>query len=163
MHSNTSHNLNQYSLRCQTQYVPLIDLKTIFIYIFLYVPVNEVKNGKELTISAEYITSGREQYLVKHEHSKACRLCSSEIDLKHTDVLILSQYLRSDGCMLPKTVTGLCSRQQVRVRLLVAMAQKAGLMPNINPANSNKDPHKRFGYKRYNKYFDEDTLPRKYY
>lgn len=134
-----------------------------YINIFCYFPVNEVRNGKELTISAEYIPSGREPYLVKHEHTKACRLCSSEIDLKHTDVLILSQYLRSDGCMLPKKVTGLCNRQQKRVTLLVAMAHKAGLMPNINPANSKKDPHKRFGWKKCNKYFDEDTLPRKYY
>lgn len=42
------------------------------------------------------------------------------------DVLILSQFLRSDGCVLPRRITGLCSVQQKRLGPLVAMAQKAG-------------------------------------
>lgn len=31
-------------------------------------------------------------------------------------------------------------------------------MPNINPANSKKDPKRRPGWKKYNKYFDETTI-----
>ena len=48
------------------------------------------------------------------------------VKMMFQDVLILSQFLRSDGCMLPRAITGLCKRQQKIVVDLVAMAQKAG-------------------------------------
>lgn len=54
-------------------------------------------------------------------------MCNTGLDLKHTDVLILSQFVRSDGCMLPRRITGLCKSQQKRVSTLVTMAQKAGI------------------------------------
>lgn len=40
--------------------------------------------------------------------------------------MILSQFVRSDGCMLPRRVTGLCKIQQKRVSTMVTMAHKAG-------------------------------------
>ena len=94
----------------------------------------------------------------KDGNSVFCPECSLGLQIKHTDVLILSQYVRSDGCMLPRRITGLCKRQQKRIGTMVTMAQKAGLMPNIAPANSKKDPTKRFEWKKYNKYFDENTM-----
>lgn len=57
---------------------------------------------------------------------KPCYLCALGLDVKHTDVLILSQFVRSDGCMLPRRITGLCRRQQKKVGTMVTMAQKAG-------------------------------------
>lgn len=87
-----------------------------------------------------------------------CPECSLGLNIKHTDVLILRQYVRSDGCMLPRRVTGLCKRQQKRMGTMVTMAQKAGLMPNIAPGNSKRDPTKRFEWKKYNKYYDERTM-----
>lgn len=87
-----------------------------------------------------------------------CPKCTLGLDVKHTDVLILSQYVRSDGCMLPRRITGLCRKQQNRMSILVSMAQKSGLMPNLNPEKSKKDPTKRFGYRKFNKYFDENTI-----
>ncbi|CAH2000894.1 unnamed protein product [Acanthoscelides obtectus] len=39
------------------------------------------------------------------------------------------------------------------------MAQKSGLMPNLTPAYSNTDSKKRYQWKKYNKYFDETTMP----
>lgn len=122
------------------------------------IAVIEEKKGNEIIIRGEHIPSPREPYLVKNEHPSKCPVCSTGLELKHTDVLILSQFLRSDGCILPKRITGLCKRQQRRVATLVAMAQKAGLMPNITPANSKKDPKKRNGWKKFNKYFDETTI-----
>ncbi|KAI8129763.1 hypothetical protein FF38_14217 [Lucilia cuprina] len=89
---------------------------------------------------------------------KFCPECTLGLELKHTDVLILSQYVRSDGCMLPKRITGLCHRQQKKIGTLVTMAQKAGLMPNLAPEKSKKDPKKRYGWKKFNKYFDEKTI-----
>lgn len=87
-----------------------------------------------------------------------CPECTLGLDIKHTDVLILSQYVRSDGCMLPRRITGLCHRQQKKMGTLVTMAQKAGLMPNLNPSWSKKDPKKRFGWRKFNKYFLESTI-----
>ncbi|XP_055906352.1 28S ribosomal protein S18a, mitochondrial [Eupeodes corollae] len=89
---------------------------------------------------------------------KFCPECTLGLNVKHTDVLILSQYVRSDGCMLPRRITGLCRRQQKKMGILVTMAQKAGLMPNLTPAWSTKDPKRRSGWKKFNKYFFESTI-----
>lgn len=96
-------------------------------YILISIAVNEVKQENETVISAEHVDSPRKPYLFPKEHADVCPVCSSGLDLKHTDVLILSQFLRSDGCMLPKRITGLCRVQQRRVATLVTMAQKAGM------------------------------------
>lgn len=141
-----------------------------------------------LTISGEYIESPRHPMLLKEfKDLKAdgngkmfCPKCTLGLDIKHTDVLILSQYIRSDGCMLPRRITGLCKVQQKRIGTLVTMAQKSGkrereqlfpsrmifktsfsclgLMPNFAPANSKRDPKQRFAWKKYNKYYDESTI-----
>ncbi|XP_018322199.1 28S ribosomal protein S18a, mitochondrial [Agrilus planipennis] len=120
--------------------------------------VREIEKGSELIVQGVNYPSPRENYLLKNTNASVCPICSSGLDIKHTDVLILSQFVRSDGCVLPRRITGLCRRQQKRVSSLVAMAQKAGLMSNLTPANSKKDPKKRRGWKKYNKYFDESTI-----
>ncbi|CAH1163776.1 unnamed protein product [Phaedon cochleariae] len=120
--------------------------------------IREVQNEKELVIYGEIVPSERANILLKNTHPQACPLCASGLDVKHTDILIISQFVRSDGCMLPRRITGLCRTQQKRMSSLVTMAQKAGLMPNLNPANSKKDPKKRFQWKKFNKYFDESTI-----
>lgn len=118
------------------------------------------ETDNQTTIRGEFVESPFESRLVKaeSEYEHACPICALNLNVKHTDVLILSQFLREDGCMLPRRTTGLCGKQQRRVTKLVAMAQKAGLMPNLAPHWSKKDPQKRFGSKKYNRYFDEATL-----
>nr|XP_027233636.1 28S ribosomal protein S18a, mitochondrial-like [Penaeus vannamei] len=117
-------------------------------------------SDKQTTIEGVYKESDRTELLVKTEHTEcgSCPLCALQLNLKHTDVLVLSQFLRSDGCMLPKRITGLCNPQQKKVTQLVAMSQKAGLMPNLAPSWSKKDPKKRFGSRKLNRYFDEKTI-----
>lgn len=111
-----------------------------------------------MVIYGKGVSSDREPYLLKNTHSDACPVCALGVEIKHTDVLILSQFVRSDGCMLPRRITGLCRKQQKRMSSLVTMAHKAGLMPNLKPANSKKDPKLRSGWKKYNKYYDESTI-----
>lgn len=78
------------------------------------------------------MSSPRDKYLLEEvkncstNGAKFCPACTLGLDIKHTDVLILSQYVRSDGCMLPRRVTGLCKRQQKKIGTMVTMAQKAG-------------------------------------
>ena len=85
-----------------------------------------------VTIKAEFKSSDRESNLIdelvecKKEGKHFCPECTLGLDVKHTDVLIISQYIRDDGCMLPRRVTGLCKKQQKRMGVLVTMAQKAG-------------------------------------
>ncbi|KAH0952935.1 hypothetical protein HN011_007364 [Eciton burchellii] len=121
----------------------------------------EKKEGNVLTIEGAYVPHKNEHLLIKR-NSDACPICSAGLDVKHTDVLILSQFVRSDGCMLPRRVTGLCKIQQKRITSMVAMAQKAGLMSNLTPAWSHKNPKKRKDWKKFNTYFDEDTIKYKY-
>ncbi|XP_046401817.1 28S ribosomal protein S18a, mitochondrial [Ischnura elegans] len=119
----------------------------------------ERKEGKTLVVEGVNVPSVREPHLLKvNEHTGACPICRAGVDVKHTDVLILSQFVRQDGCMLPRRITGLCRKQQKRVSTMVTMAQKAGLMPNLAPANSKRDPRKRREWKKFNTYFDESTI-----
>ncbi|XP_053695148.1 30S ribosomal protein S18 [Sabethes cyaneus] len=126
--------------------------------------IKETLQKDRLSISADYVASPRTGQLLKEvaeakqSGKQFCPKCTLGLDVKHTDVLILSQFLRSDGCMLPRRVTGLCKRQQRRMGALVIMAQKAGLMPNMNPSWSKRDPKQRYQWKKYNKYFDESTI-----
>lgn len=85
-----------------------------------------------MIIGGEYVQSPREHLLLNEvKMPKFCPTCTLGLNVKHTDVLILSQYVRSDGCMLPKRITGLCSKQQKRMGRLVTMAQKAGKISYI--------------------------------
>uniref|UniRef100_A0A182P709 Large ribosomal subunit protein mL66 n=1 Tax=Anopheles epiroticus TaxID=199890 RepID=A0A182P709_9DIPT len=126
--------------------------------------IKEVTANDTLVIKGEYVPSPRQDTLLpqlveaRTKGERFCPQCTLGLEIKHTDVLILSQYVRSDGCMLPRRVTGLCKRQQRRMSALVTMAQKAGLMPNLNPATSKRDPKQRYQWKKYNKYFDEQTI-----
>jgi small subunit ribosomal protein S18 len=117
-------------------------------------------------IKGKIIPSGLESLLIpeysecKKNGSKFCPECSLGLDIKHTDVLIISQYLRPDGCMLPRRVTGLCKRMQKRIGTMVVMAHKAGLLPNLKPAHTRtaREPNNRKGWKGFNTYYDETTI-----
>ncbi|KAJ0176457.1 hypothetical protein K1T71_007636 [Dendrolimus kikuchii] len=112
----------------------------------------------ELLIRPEKLNTLIENKSTESIEKPPCYMCSLGLDVKHTDVLILSQFVRSDGCMLPRRITGLCRRQQKKIGKMVTMAQKAGLMINLTPAYSKKDPKKRWNYKKFNTYFDETTI-----
>ncbi|XP_035439403.2 28S ribosomal protein S18a, mitochondrial [Spodoptera frugiperda] len=132
--------------------------------------IRERTEGSSIVIEAVNVPSPRTELLVRAEnlpnHEPAvspsekppCYMCALGLDVKHTDVLILSQFVRSDGCMLPRRITGLCRRQQKKMGKLVTMAQKAGLMINLTPGNCKKDPKKRREHKKFNTYFDERTI-----
>ncbi|CAG9786900.1 unnamed protein product [Diatraea saccharalis] len=133
--------------------------------------LREQKDGSKLVIEGVTLPSLRAQLLVRAQNTnpslvpsegniekKPCYMCALGLDVKHTDVLILSQFVRSDGCMLPRRITKLCRRQQKKIGTMVTMAQKAGLMINLTPGNCKKDPKKRRDYKKFNTYFDEKTI-----
>ncbi|XP_016370344.1 large ribosomal subunit protein mL66 [Sinocyclocheilus rhinocerous] len=51
----------------------------------------------------------------------------------YTDVLLLSQFIRSDGGMLPRRITGLCAQEHTKIVICVQMAHRAGLLPDHKP------------------------------
>ncbi|KAM3603403.1 uncharacterized protein V6R79_021737 [Siganus canaliculatus] len=51
----------------------------------------------------------------------------------YTDVLLLSQFIRSDGGMLPRRITGLCLEEHRKIAICVQMAHRAGLLPDHKP------------------------------
>lgn len=93
-----------------------------------------VTNNDVLEISAAIKPSPRAGVLVKLPRmeggkcasAKICPKCMLGLDVKHTDVLILSQFLRSDGTMMPRRITGLCNVQQRNLGTMVLMARRAG-------------------------------------
>ncbi|XP_078254951.1 large ribosomal subunit protein mL66 [Rhinoraja longicauda] len=64
-----------------------------------------------------------------------CPIC--RWDLKHkfdyTDVLLLSQFIRSDGSMLARRITGLCFEEHKKIEVCVKMAHRSGLLPDHKP------------------------------
>lgn len=81
-----------------------------------------------MEISAELKPSPREPQLMNEvkTESKFCPKCTLGLDIKHTDVLILKQFMREDGTMLPRRITRLCGTQQRYIGTLVLMARRAG-------------------------------------
>nr|XP_056709197.1 39S ribosomal protein S18a, mitochondrial isoform X2 [Euleptes europaea] len=65
--------------------------------------------------------------------SGQCPICRWNLKHKYSyeDVLLLSQFIRSDGCMLPRRITGLCAIEQKKVAICVQMAHRAGISPGI--------------------------------
>ncbi|XP_011167740.1 28S ribosomal protein S18a, mitochondrial [Solenopsis invicta] len=116
------------------------------------------KEDKVLTIEGVKVPHKQEHLLLKF-NSKACPLCAAGVNVKHTDVLILNQFVRSNGGVLPRRITGLCKVQQKRISVLVTMAQKAGLLPSKSIERENK---RGPAWKRYNTYYDENTIQYKY-
>ncbi|VVC29790.1 Hypothetical protein CINCED_3A010214 [Cinara cedri] len=83
------------------------------------------KVGNTLIIEGINVPSPRENYLIPND-GKSCPLARLNLNVKHTDVLILSQFVRPDGCMLPQRITGLSKIKQKKITKLVSMAHKAG-------------------------------------
>ncbi|THD27855.1 Ribosomal protein S18 domain-containing protein [Fasciola hepatica] len=52
-----------------------------------------------------------------------------DLQIQPTDVRILAQFLRPDGSVLPRSVTGISLRSQGFIELQIERAQKAGLLP----------------------------------
>ncbi|VDM16706.1 unnamed protein product [Hydatigera taeniaeformis] len=79
------------------------------------------------------------------------------LKLRHTDVLILSQFLRPDGTVLPREVSGLTRGSQFYVEMLIERARNAGLLPISIDANG-KHTYKERGPHVKNVYYDTDII-----
>ncbi|XP_069464875.1 large ribosomal subunit protein mL66 [Ambystoma mexicanum] len=84
--------------------------------------------------------------------SGQCPICRWNLKHKYnySDVLLLSQFIRGDGGMLSRRVTGLCAEEHRKVAICVAMAHRAGLLPDHRPPlPEGHVPKKKFHLNRY--------------
>ncbi|XP_076284302.1 mitochondrial ribosomal protein S18A [Lasioglossum baleicum] len=121
----------------------------------------EKKEGNNLIIEAVIKPDVNDSRFLKPKKG-VCPVCSSGLSIRHTDVLILSQFITSNGNILPRRITGLCKVQQQRISSMILMAQRAGIMPKKSPSGEYWDHLNRGKWKTFNTYYDEDTIRAKY-
>lgn len=133
-----------------------------------YREVTVKEDGKKITIEGIPKESERKGRLIEPDFLKrssdSCEvkdnchsLCkfSQVHEIKHTDVLILEQFVESNGKIIPRDVTGLCERQHYRLDKLIGMAQKAGLMGSKDKFAMEKTTKP---WAKNNCYWDEKTI-----
>nr|XP_008261191.2 39S ribosomal protein S18a, mitochondrial isoform X2 [Oryctolagus cuniculus] len=96
--------------------------------------VVEIQEGKTTIIEGR-ITGTPKESPNPPNPSGQCPICRWNLKHKYTyeDVLLLSQFIRPHGGMLPRKVTGLCQEEHRKVEECVKMAHRAGLFPNHRP------------------------------
>ncbi|GFX99090.1 28S ribosomal protein S18a, mitochondrial [Trichonephila clavipes] len=110
--------------------------------------VRKTETENQIVIEGVKVKSEREGNVINLHNRIGCPLCRVGLHfVRHTDILILSQFISSDGTVIPQHITGLCDKQHFRVRRAVALAQRAGLIPR-------KSGTPVFGdWEKYNTYF----------
>ncbi|XP_076751566.1 mitochondrial ribosomal protein S18A [Xylocopa sonorina] len=121
----------------------------------------EKKEGNTLYIEGVIKPDKNEERLLKPKNG-VCPICSAGLDIKHTDVLILNQFVTSTGNILPRRVTGLCKVQQKRISSLILMAQAAGLMQKKYIKDGVLHSLRPITWKKFNTYYDEKTIKARY-
>ncbi|XP_025746204.1 large ribosomal subunit protein mL66 [Callorhinus ursinus] len=96
--------------------------------------VVEIQEGKTTTIEGRLTGTPKESPKPPNP-SGQCPICRWNLKHKYgyEDVLLLSQFLRPCGGMLPRRVTGLCQEEHRKIEECVKMAHRAGLFPNHRP------------------------------
>ena len=103
--------------------------------------INENKDKNEIIIEGKYLdevelTKTEILRFPEDDHKTKCAFCKLEkqgVYVQYTDTLVLRQFLREDGTILPKKVTGLCKKQQSKLHTIVKHAKAAGLLMNLQP------------------------------
>ncbi|XP_022094837.1 39S ribosomal protein S18a, mitochondrial-like [Acanthaster planci] len=97
-----------------------------------YREVIETTEGNSTIIEGVYRDPPENYYDIDNPH-RACPICSRNLRVTYKDVLILSQFIRPDGGMLPRRITGVCKKQQRHLEECVKRAHRAGLLPDHKP------------------------------
>ncbi|XP_022519663.2 39S ribosomal protein S18a, mitochondrial [Astyanax mexicanus] len=111
--------------------------------------VVEKKEGKTTLI--EGVTVATPDRAQPPNPAAKCPIYQWNLQNKYTyeDVLLLSQFIRSDGGMLPRRITGLCPEEHRKIAICVQMAHRAGLLPDHRPAGHVPKPKTTTPLNRY--------------
>jgi ribosomal protein S18 len=150
----------------------------------------EDKSKKTITIQGKYLNSeqvfGNKVLNLSHEAKTPtqavsnparkpptnigpCSWCELEkrgIYVQYTDILVLRQFLKEDGSPLPRKVTGLCRKQNIKLRVLTKHAMQSGLILNLQPklldgSEPDTNPRNRPAHLKWNSYFDKYEIMRR--
>lgn len=132
----------------------------------------EDKKTNTLIIEGNYIQENDKNHLKfdTHGHDTVCSFCKLEkmgIYVQHQDVLVLKQFLKEDGTLLPRKVTQLCYKQYKKLRVIVKHAKIAGLLMNLQPSllssqKPNTNPELRMDDLKWNRHYkDYEVLKQK--
>ncbi|KAI1729309.1 ribosomal protein s18 domain-containing protein [Ditylenchus destructor] len=122
--------------------------------------IQETVEGNVTTVSLVDVPEPRNKprfkgfLAAKPENGKEpCSMCTCGLPVKlaYTDVLILEQFMREDGTVLPSEFTGLCDEQQQRLERCVMQAHWTGLFPDKTIPELD-----RTGWKRLPRYWKDD-------
>lgn len=71
-------------------------------------------------------------YKRRRKKVKKCRLCEMELDyVDYKDTRLLSEFLTDKGKIIPKRLTGNCSKHQRMVKIAIKRARQMGLLPYL--------------------------------
>ncbi|HAA82363.1 MAG: 30S ribosomal protein S18 [Thermotoga sp. 47_83] len=71
-------------------------------------------------------------YRRRKKKVKKCRLCEMELDyVDYKDTRLLSEFLTDKGKIIPKRLTGNCSKHQRMVKVAIKRARQMGLLPYL--------------------------------
>ncbi|XP_021115416.1 39S ribosomal protein S18a, mitochondrial isoform X3 [Heterocephalus glaber] len=92
--------------------------------------VVETQEGKTTIIEGRIVATPKESPNPPNPEGQ-CPICRWNLKHKYSykDVLLLSQFLRPHGGMLPRRVTGLCTEEHRKVEECVKMAHRAATSP----------------------------------
>ncbi|XP_072588886.1 large ribosomal subunit protein mL66 isoform X1 [Vulpes vulpes] len=96
--------------------------------------VVEIQEGKTTIIEGRLTGTPKESPNPPNP-SGQCPICRWNLKHKYSyeDVLLLRQFIRPRGGMLPRRITGLCQEEHRKIEECVKMAHRAGLFPNHRP------------------------------
>ncbi|KAL4238644.1 mitochondrial translation [Mactra antiquata] len=120
--------------------------------------VIEKTEGNVTTIEGKIVDSPRKgKILDAPGPDNLCPLCRLDLDVKYTDVKIISQFVQEDGNIVPRQISGLCFPQHRQMIHLIHKAHSAGLMQHLRPhifpeEYSHMSDH---AWKKYNVYYTE--------
>lgn len=65
----------------------------------------------------------------KFQKKKSCRFCTDKIEIDYKDTVLLRQFITERGKILPRRLTGNCTKHQRRLATAVKTARIIALLP----------------------------------
>ena len=79
--------------------------------------------------------AGREGGRKYFRRKKVCKFCVEKIDsVNYKDVRLLAQFVAESGKIVPRRLTGVCTRHQRRLSVAIKQARNIALLPHAGRA-----------------------------
>ncbi len=65
----------------------------------------------------------------KFQKKKSCRFCTDKVEIDYKDSILLRQFITERGKILPRRLTGTCTKHQRRLASAIKTARIIALLP----------------------------------